>query len=195
MEEEFSEREAHPSALPIGTKMTTVHVIHKGAIMGIGNSVEYLYLVLMLKWEKNAPPDGRKGFLDDEPARNTQVTRMAYILNKIAAGQVDRTYQLLSRHSRRKDGESSVSKNASWMKQRHPLSKGWYFEGCTSLDQKQAILRHLTELGLSPALVECIDEFVAGRSIEGRIPSEVEAEEILRQSIEAERLQNEAYDT
>ena len=81
------------------------------------------------------------------------------------------------------------------MTELYPLSEGWYFEGCTSLVQKQAILQHLTELSLSLTLVDCIDEFVAGTSIEDRIPSEKEAEEILRQSIEAERLRNEAGDT
>ena len=78
------------------------------------------------------------------------------------------------------------------MGQPYPLSNGWHFEGCTNLDQKQAILQHLTELGLSSTLVACIDEFVAGKSIEYRIPSEDEAEEILRRSIEMERLKNDA---
>jgi hypothetical protein len=114
---------------------------------------------------------------------------MAYILKKIAADQEDRTYQLLSRHSRRDDGKSYISKDSSWMGQPYPLSNGWYFEGCTSLIQKQGILQHLTELSLSPTLVACIDEFVAGKSIEYCIPSEDEADEILRQSIEKEKLQ------
>jgi len=158
--------------------------------MGIKNSVEYLYLVLMLRWEKSAPPDRHQCFLDGEPARNTQVTRMAYILEKIAAGQEGRTYQLLSRHSRRDDGESYISQDTSWMKEPYPLSGGWYFEGCTSFVQKQGILQHLTKLGLSPTLVDCVDDFVGGKSIEHRIPSEEEAEEILRRSIEAEKRQD-----
>ena len=146
--------------------------------MGIKNTVEYLY----------------EGLLDGESARNTQITRMAYILRKIAAGQVERTYQLLSRHSRRKDGKSYISKDFSWMTEPYPLSSGWFFEGCTSLIQKQDILQHLSKLDLSPTLVDCIDEFVAGKSIKGRIPSEEEAEEILRRSIEIERLKNDADD-
>ena len=154
--------------------------------MGIKNSVEYLYMSLMLRWERSAPPDRHQGSLDGEPARNTQITRMAYILTKIAAGQEERTYQLLSRHSRRDDGNSYISQDASWMKEPHPLSGRWYFEGCTSLVQKQDILQGLTKLGLSPTLVSCIDEFVAGKSIEHRLPSEEEAEEILRRSIEEE---------
>ena len=155
--------------------------------MGIKNTVEYFYLALMLKWEKSAPKDRHSGILDDENAVNSQITRMAYILRKIAAGQVERTYQLLSRHSRRNDSESYVSKDSSWMKTPHPLSEGWFFEGCTSLIQKQEILQNLTKLNLSQTLVNCIDDFVAGKSIEKHIPSEDEAEDILRISIENER--------
>ena len=162
--------------------------------MGIKNTVEYLYLALMLRWEKSAPPDKHEALLDGEPARNTQITRMAYILRKIAAGQEERTYLLLSRYSRRNHGKSYVSRDSSWMTEPYPLSSGWFFEGCTSLIQKQEVLRHLTKLDLSPTLVDCIDEFVAGNSIEGRIPSEEEAEQILRRSIAMERLQNNAED-
>ena len=147
----------------------------------------------MLRWEKSAPPDKHEGRLDGETARNTQITRMAYILTKIAAGQEERTYQLLSRHSRRNDGNSYVSRTSSWMTEPYPLSSGWFFEGCTSLIQKQEILQHLTKLDLSPTLVDCIDQFVAGKSIESRIPSEEEAEEILRRSIEIEK-RNDADD-
>lgn len=172
-----------------------ITVGHREKTMGIRNTVEYLYLALMLRWEKSAPLDRHEGILDGETARNTQITRMAYILRKIAAGQEERTYQLLSRHSRRNDGKSYISKDPSWMAEPYPLSEDWHFEGCTSLVQKQAILQHLTELSLSPTLVDCIDKFVAGTSIEDRLPSEEEAEEILRQSIEAERFQDEACDT
>ena len=159
--------------------------------MGIKNTVEYLYLVLMLRWAKSAPPDRHEGLLDNESARNTQITRMAYILRKIAAGQEERTYQLLSRHSRRNDGRSYVSQDSSWMTEPYPLSDGWFFEGCTSLVQKQSILQHLTKLNLSPYLVNCIDQFVAGESIESCIPNDEEAEEILRRSIEAKKGQDE----
>jgi len=160
--------------------------------MGIKNTVEFLYLALMLRWEKSAPSDKHQGLLDGKPVRNTQISRMAYILTKIAAGQEERTYQILSRHSRRDDGKSYISQDASWMKEPYPLSGGWYFEGCTSLVQKQDILQYLTKLDLSPTLVSCIDDFVGGKSIANRLPSEDEAEEILRRSIEAEKKQENA---
>lgn len=155
--------------------------------MGIKNTVEYFYLAQMLRWEKSAPPDRHEALLDGEPTRNTQITRMAYILKNIAAGQEDRTYQLLCRHSRRNDAKSYVSQDSSWMKEPYPLSNGWFFEGCTSLIQKHDILQHLTKLGLSSTLVDCIDEFVAGRSIEHRLPSKEDAEHILRLSIDEEK--------
>ena len=43
--------------------MHSANIGPKGNAMGIKNSVEYLYLVLMLQWEKSAPPDRHKGFL------------------------------------------------------------------------------------------------------------------------------------
>ena len=157
--------------------------------MGLKNTVEYLYLALMLKWEKSAPPDRHAGILDGENTRNTQITRFAYILRKIAAGQEDRTYNKLSRHSRRNDSESYISKDPSWMIEPHPLSEGWFFEGCTSLIQKAEIIQQLTKLELSQALVNCIEDFVASNSIEKHIPSDEEAEEILRRSIQNENFQ------
>lgn len=157
--------------------------------MGIRNTVEYLYLALMLRWEKNAPPDKHQGLLDCKPARNTQITRMAYILRTISAGQEERAYPLLSRYARRDDGGSYVSEDPSCMNNPCPLSGGWFLEGCTSLVQKQDILQNLTKLDLSQTLVNCIDEFVAGISIEHRLPSKDEVEKILLHSIEGERSQ------
>lgn len=154
--------------------------------MGIKNTVEYLYLGLMLRWEDTAPPDRHEALLDGSPARNTQITRFAYIVRKIAAGQEKRVYQKLARYSRRNDGHSYVSKDFSWMKEPYSLSSGWYFEGCTNLSQKQDILRSLTHLGISPTLIAAIDDFVAGKSIKSYIPSDKESEKILQRSIEAE---------
>lgn len=154
--------------------------------MGIKNTVEYLYLALMLRWEDTAPPDRHKSLLDGEPARNTQITRFAYIIRKIAAGQEERVYQKFARHSRRNDGYSYVSQDSSWMEEPYPLSHGWHFEGCTNLGQKQGILQSLTHLGISQTLMTAIDDFVAGKSIRSYLPSDEEAEKILQRSIEAE---------
>ena len=118
----------------------------------------------------------------------TQITRMAYIVRKIAAGQEERIYQSLSRYSRRDDGHSYVSLDSSWMSNPYPLSRGWFFEGRTSLKQKQEILQNLTRVGISQFMLNCIDEFVAGNSIARFAPSDEQAEEILRKSIEVEHL-------
>ena len=154
--------------------------------MGIRNTVEYLYLALMLRWEDSAPPDRHEGLLDSELARNTQITRLAYIVRKIAAGQEDRVYRKLSRHSQRNDGRSYVSTDPSWMTEPHPLSTGWHFEGCTSLKQKQDLVQALSKVDISPALIAAIDDFVSGKSVRPHLPTDEEAEELLRLSIEQE---------
>jgi hypothetical protein len=154
--------------------------------MGIKNTVEYLYLALMVRWEKTAPPDNHEGLLDNKRERNTQKARMTFILRKIAAGQEKHVYALLSQFSRRNDGNSYVSNDSSWMIDPCSLNDDWFLEGCLSLSQKQLILQNLTKLDLSPYLVNCIDDFVAGKSIINRIPSAEEQEEILHRSIEME---------
>ena len=50
--------------------------------MRLIDPVEILYLVLMSLWEKSAPPNGKQGLLDGEPERNTQISRMVYLLRK-----------------------------------------------------------------------------------------------------------------
>jgi hypothetical protein len=83
----------------------------------------------MLRWEKSAPPNKYLGFLDGKPERNTQISRMVFLLRKVAAGNVDSTLKTLSLNSRRVDGESSISKSNSWMKDPRKLLDGWHFEG------------------------------------------------------------------
>ena len=158
--------------------------------MTFKNSVEYVYYILMTRWEKTAPEDRYLGYLDGEPARNTQVNRLAYIIRKLAAGEEDKIYQHISRYSRRNDGKSYISRDSSWMIEPCFLSEGWFFEGCTNLKQKQEIIQSLTKLNFSPYFVACIDDFIEGKSINKFNPSDEEAEAILRRSIELERLQN-----
>lgn len=151
--------------------------------MGIKNTVEYLYLTLMARWENSAPPDRHQGYLDGEPERNTQITRLAYIIRKIAAGQSDKVYSALSVGSRRQDGNSYISKNRDWMEQPYPLSDGWYFEGCTSLIQKQEIIQSLSRVGCSGTLIAAIDDFVAGKSIKPHLVLDEATEERLLQMV------------
>lgn len=150
----------------------------------IKNTVELLYLSLMLRWERTAPPDRHRGLLDGVPEGNTQTSRFAYVLRKIAAGSEDWFYPALSERTRRNDGRSYVSKDASWMIEPYPLSSGWFFEGCTSLPQKQSFVQELTKLGFSPVFVSCLDDFVAGKSVEAFMPSPEEQEGIVQDLIQ-----------
>jgi hypothetical protein len=147
----------------------------------IKDVVEILYLSLMLRWQRTAPPDRHAGLLDDKPERNTQTSRLAYAIMKIAAGNEVRTYNLLATHCRRKDGKSYFSKDFSWMIEPYPLTQEWYFEGCTSLIQKQSFIQHLTKLGLSPVFIACMDDFVANKDVQNYLPTIEEQDEILRE--------------
>lgn len=147
--------------------------------MCITDPVEGVYLLLMIRWQRHAPPDGHQGLLDGEPERNTQISRMVYVLQKIAIGHGDQVYQALAKHTRRDDGNSYISKDPSWMIEPRSLDEGWFFEGCTSLIQKQWILQQLTRVGLSHTFINCADDFVANNSVEKYFPSPEEAEEIV----------------
>ena len=148
--------------------------------IGFMQPVEGLYLALMLRWEKNAPPDGCWGELDGTPACNSQKARMADLLRKIGVGDERRVFPVLKRYSTRRDGRSYISRDTSWMEDPTHILDDWYLEGCTSLKQKQDILQQLTKLGFSPAFVACADDFVAGLSVTGYIPSEEEQRRIIR---------------
>jgi hypothetical protein len=80
---------------------------------------------------------------------------MVYVLQKVAAGSENKCFRQLEIHTRRNDGLSYISNNWQRMKGPKEISKGWYFEGCTSLPQKQGILQNLTKLGMSPTFVAC----------------------------------------
>jgi hypothetical protein len=60
--------------------------------MRIKDPVEVLYLTGMLQWERTAPLDGRHGFLGDQPAQNTQISRMAYVLRLIPDGSAEHAF-------------------------------------------------------------------------------------------------------
>lgn len=141
--------------------------------------VEIVYLFKLLHWEANAPPDGHAGTLDGKRERNTQITRLAFVLGLVGGGLEERVYPALARHTRRRDGNSYVSKNSAWMQQPYPLGGGWCFEGCTSLIQKQAIVQALTNTCVSARFVACADDFVAGRSVTKCFPTEMELAESL----------------
>jgi len=140
-----------------------------------GNPEEYLHLYMLLRWERTAPPDGCLGTLDDEPAKNTQTARMAKVLQMVTDLH-DLPMEKLRKETERKDGRSYISKDAAWMKERYKLGKGWYFEGCMSLVDKQRILQSLPQLGLSSReFANCAADFVGGKSIQKYWPDEEQA--------------------
>lgn len=150
--------------------------------MRINNAVEVLYLALMHRWEKSAPPDRKQGILNGEHETNSQIARLAFVLKKVGASRKDCVFPILSRHTVRKDGRSYVSQDSSWMEQPYALWDGWFLEGCTSLEQKQWIVQQLTHAGLTATFVRCADDFVAGKSIESYFPTEDETREIIERS-------------
>ena len=142
--------------------------------------VELVYLNLMLRWEQTAPSENHQALLDGQPARNTQTARLAFILNKVAAGCESRVFPSLCSHTRRADGRSYVSQDSRWMKEPYPLLDGWYLEGCQNIGQKLKVTEALRYLDLSAQFVACVDEFVSGRSVQGFMPTQDECEEMLR---------------
>ena len=61
------------------------------------------------------------------------------------------------------------------MEARYKLGKGWYFEGCMSLVDKQRILQSLAQLGLSSReFANCAADFVEGKSIKTYCPDNKE---------------------
>jgi len=148
--------------------------------MHVLDPVECLYLSLMHRWQTTAPPDHHTGRLDGEPEENSQVARLAYVLKKIAVGQVDETFASLEKLTLKRDGSSHISKDTRRMRSPYPLWDGWYLEGCMDLVAKLEIIRQLRQLGLSPAFVRSVESFVANDPIDRYLPSLQEQEEIIR---------------
>jgi hypothetical protein len=149
--------------------------------MHVRDPVECLYLSLMHRWQEAAPPDHHMGLLDGEPAENCQITRLAYVLMKVAVGQVHQTFSTLEQLTVRRDGRSHISRNRDRMESPYSLWDGWFLEGCVSLDQKRVIIRQLRQLGLTPTFVQAVEDFVAGKHIDRYFPTREEQEEIIRQ--------------
>jgi hypothetical protein len=148
--------------------------------MHVLDPVECLYLSLMHRWQTTAPPDHHTGLLDGEPAENSQVARLAYVLNKIAVGQVDAMFARLEKLTVKRDGTSHISRDMRRMCNPYPLWDGWYLEGCMSLEAKLDIVRQLRQLGLSPTFVRSVESFVANEPIDRYFPSQQEQEEVIR---------------
>jgi hypothetical protein len=70
---------------------------------------EYLYLHVLLRWERDAPPDRHEGLLDGTFAKNTQTARIVNVL-KLVTGLDDQQLKKLERSSERRDGRSYIFK-------------------------------------------------------------------------------------
>ena len=149
--------------------------------MRLRDPVEILYLTLMHRWQSTAPDDRKQGLLDGVPEVNSQVARLAYVLTKIAAGQVERTLSKLEKLTGRRDGSSYITKHKQQLENPYALLDDWYLEGCTSLEQKRNIIRELKMLGLTPTFVRAVDDFVSAKPIDKYFPTNAEAEQILQQ--------------
>jgi hypothetical protein len=143
---------------------------------------EYFYLDLLSEWERAAPADRHHGTAGNGEARqNTQTVRMAYLL-RIIDNADGETFRKLEARTGRQDGRSYVSKDRSWMREPYELSRGWYLEGCMSLQDKQRILQDLPVIGAaSLSFVSCSQDFVAGKSLEKYRP---QCDEAYRRKLE-----------
>ena len=163
--------------------------------MRLSDPVEILYLGLMVRWQSTAPGDRKQGLLDGVPEVNSQMARLAYVLKKIAAGQVDITFSRLEALTGRRDGSAYISLQEKRLENPHALLGDWYLEGCTSLEQKRKIIRELKMLGLSPTFVRAVDDFVSAKPIDKYFPTNAEAERILRQIEAREQADNDLSTT
>lgn len=151
---------------------------------------ERSYLALMFSWEKTAPKDQTEGLLDGNLERNTQMSRMAYLLRIVATVKGEApTYKKLSPELCRRDGNSYLSEDKSWMTEPRELSKGWYFEGCINLEKKKEIFELLrSRCGMSVEFIKWAKDFIAGKSLEEYL----EDGELTDESIENNRQQFES---
>ena len=92
--------------------------------MRLRDPVEILYLALMHGWQSTAPGDKKHGTLDGMPEVNSQVARLAYVLNKIGAGQTKKIFSKLESLTERRDGSSHVSKHKERLENPYRYSMG-----------------------------------------------------------------------
>lgn len=160
--------------------------------MVITKDGELKLLALLLKWQNDAPKDGclfRGGLLEE---RNTQVTRLGYFLRIIVQNNDDyeRIYKQLELVTRRtRDDNSYFSQQSSWMKEPYCIKENWFFEGCTSLRQKQGFIHEMTKIRLSSGsrlstqCVDCASDFIAGKNLEEYQPPEDSKEFVMLQEV------------
>lgn len=161
--------------------------------MQFRNTTEYWYYSLMRRWENTAPRNLRHGYLDGSDAVNSQIERLMFILRKISVGNTDRVMNCLSVCTRRNDGRSYISDDHSWMKEPELLDGKWYIEKTISLIQKHDIIQCLVKVGISPALVAVIDDFVEGKDVAMYQPTVSECLSMLEKMLNAGEIDQDEY--
>src|SRR4051812_39959829 len=87
---------------------------------------EYLCLYHLSKWEDTAPPDKHMGTLAGRgDVKNTQTARMSRLLTLVVAvnpADMDASFEKLIKRTQRKDGNSYISKDKSWMTEPYEIA-------------------------------------------------------------------------
>lgn len=155
-----------------------------GVYMTITNKNEISRLALLVKWQKDSPEDRHQIQSYSSNKRNTQTTRLGYVLNLmvIKNDNFDSIFQQLANYTvRQKDRNTYLSKDSSWMKEPYPVKGDWYFEGCTSLKQKKDCIQNITKIRFptgfrfSIQFSDCAADFIANESLEKYLPIESES--------------------
>lgn len=134
----------------------------------IKNEIELDFLAMFVLWKRCSTEDGHKFY---SGGRNTQTARLIFVLNLIADHFQGKDYnaiflQLAKRTTRKKDNNSFLSQDSSWMREPHTVRGDWYFEGCTNLRQKQVFMQNIRKMRFpggfqfSPQFSGCVDDFL-----------------------------------
>ncbi|KAF3984375.1 MAG: hypothetical protein HFP81_02355 [Methylococcales symbiont of Hymedesmia sp. n. MRB-2018] len=148
--------------------------------MEITNNNEISRLALLLKWQNDSPEDRHQiqGVVSNK--RNTQTTRLGYVLNLMVLNNdnFDSIFQQLARYTlRQKDRNAYLSKDSSWMREPYCVKGDWFFEGCTSLKQKKGCIQYITKIQFpagfrfSTQFADCAADFIANENLEKYKPA------------------------
>lgn len=148
--------------------------------MTITNAKELNRLALLVKWQKDSPKDRHQIQNYSLDIRNTQTTRLVFVLNLIVKNDdFNNIFQKLAKYTvRQKDQNAYLSKDSSWMREPYPVRGDWYFEGCTSLKQKKDCLQYITKIRFpsgfrfSTQFSDCVGDFIADENLEKYKPVE-----------------------
>lgn len=148
--------------------------------MALTNRNEISRLALLLKWQNDSPDDRHQiqGIISNK--RNTQTTRLGYVLNLIVLknDNFDGVFQQLAKFTlRQKDKNAYFSKDSSWMKEPYCVKGDWFFEGCTSLKQKRDCIQYITKVRFptgfrfSSQFADCAADFIANENLDKYKPT------------------------